>query len=415
MLRLLSSVSDPALPTVLNLRAIATGSEGVLIGRSDPGSFTRPYARVNCANYPLSVSRQHAVIRHANGGFEIRDVNSLNGTYVNGERLNADARHALQCGDLVTFGGPEIAGNNNVHNPHIYVFDPLVSAGAAQADEAPPADPAPAVHTTFATAIANHINETLMQILQAHVPRVEAPEALPAFVPKQALALPADAQAPHALGAAIADWCLCVVCHETMVAPHALPNCDHSFCGGCIHTWLERNDSCPSCREPAKPPSYSKILDDVLRATVVPQMDAQAREAREAREREWHTQRHAVKESRKRSREAQALPDRFVVSIGPPPIYAALQQVRARAEAAAQRAPGTAVRWSVRYSRGGLARAHNLCATCGQAIGLGLVEAVDRRNHAHHASCINWRTRAGPRLLVRGTSQLRAEDCNFLI
>jgi len=36
----------------------------------------------------VTVSRRHAVIRRADDGYEISDVGSLNGTYVDGERID---------------------------------------------------------------------------------------------------------------------------------------------------------------------------------------------------------------------------------------------------------------------------------------------------------------------------------------
>ncbi len=49
----------------------------------------------------LSVSRQHAVMRLSGGRFEIRDLKSANGTFVNGRRID---RAVLDDGDLVEIG-----------------------------------------------------------------------------------------------------------------------------------------------------------------------------------------------------------------------------------------------------------------------------------------------------------------------
>jgi hypothetical protein len=53
------------------------------------------------------VSVEHASIRWGGTGWEVRDLDSLNGTLVNGKRLRP--RHALRlrCGDLLTFGRGE--------------------------------------------------------------------------------------------------------------------------------------------------------------------------------------------------------------------------------------------------------------------------------------------------------------------
>ena len=49
-----------------------------------------------------SVSRRHAVlITRSDGQVEVRDDGSLNGTFVNGERIR---RHVLAHGDVVTVG-----------------------------------------------------------------------------------------------------------------------------------------------------------------------------------------------------------------------------------------------------------------------------------------------------------------------
>jgi hypothetical protein len=49
-----------------------------------------------------NTSRHHARIHRAGSGFVINDLGSTNGTYLNGERLNAD--HRLADGDIITVG-----------------------------------------------------------------------------------------------------------------------------------------------------------------------------------------------------------------------------------------------------------------------------------------------------------------------
>jgi hypothetical protein len=49
-----------------------------------------------------NTSRHHAEIHRAGSGFVISDLNSTNGTFVNGERLVAD--HRLADGDIITVG-----------------------------------------------------------------------------------------------------------------------------------------------------------------------------------------------------------------------------------------------------------------------------------------------------------------------
>ena len=52
---------------------------------------------------------------------------------------------------------------------------------------------------------------------------------------------------------------MCIICREDMVAmtaggmrPKKLP-CNHSFHLGCLRSWLERQQACPTCRAPVLP------------------------------------------------------------------------------------------------------------------------------------------------------------------
>ena len=50
----------------------------------------------------ITVSRRHAEIEHVASGYVVRDVGSLNGTYVNAERIEGDV--TLNQGDEVQVG-----------------------------------------------------------------------------------------------------------------------------------------------------------------------------------------------------------------------------------------------------------------------------------------------------------------------
>jgi pSer/pThr/pTyr-binding forkhead associated (FHA) protein len=54
----------------------------------------------------ITVSRRHAELRRSGGRFELRDLDSLNGTYVNRERVDAVA---LSSGDEVQIGKFKLA------------------------------------------------------------------------------------------------------------------------------------------------------------------------------------------------------------------------------------------------------------------------------------------------------------------
>ncbi len=55
------------------------------------------------------VSRKHAGIRKADGGYELADLGSTNGVYVNGEKVN---KRNLQLGDVIRVGTTEMVFKN---------------------------------------------------------------------------------------------------------------------------------------------------------------------------------------------------------------------------------------------------------------------------------------------------------------
>lgn len=62
----------------------------------------------------VTVSRRHAEFRRIDGGFEVRDVGSLNGTYVNRERIELTA---LRSGDEVQIGKYRLTFHPSPHRP----------------------------------------------------------------------------------------------------------------------------------------------------------------------------------------------------------------------------------------------------------------------------------------------------------
>jgi hypothetical protein len=54
------------------------------------------------------VSRQHACIYQGNNGTYVEDINSTNGTFVNGERLSPLQTYPLQHGDVLRLGQLEL-------------------------------------------------------------------------------------------------------------------------------------------------------------------------------------------------------------------------------------------------------------------------------------------------------------------
>jgi pSer/pThr/pTyr-binding forkhead associated (FHA) protein len=72
-----------------------------LIGRRDVGQPSVPDVRP----HDSSVSRRHAkLLLHVDGTVTILDLESANGTFVNGEQILAGVPHPLAEGDVVTMG-----------------------------------------------------------------------------------------------------------------------------------------------------------------------------------------------------------------------------------------------------------------------------------------------------------------------
>jgi hypothetical protein len=86
--RVRSAWRQPRLP-----RLVLPRSDSVVVGRS---------RACGCILSDASVSRRHAVIRHSDGAWWLRDLGSMNGTYVNGSRILDDVE--VRPGDEVGFG-----------------------------------------------------------------------------------------------------------------------------------------------------------------------------------------------------------------------------------------------------------------------------------------------------------------------
>lgn len=78
---------------------------GYILGRSDEHSDFLP--DVDLANFGArdkGVSRRHAALVRYHGRLHILDLNSVNGTFLNGTRLLSDNPHPLSAGDEIRIG-----------------------------------------------------------------------------------------------------------------------------------------------------------------------------------------------------------------------------------------------------------------------------------------------------------------------
>lgn len=72
------------------------------------------------------VSRQHCVIRNDDGQYVIEDLNSTNGTYVDGERINS---RLLEDGSLIQIGISQFVVRLQNPEEAIVVSQDLISSG----------------------------------------------------------------------------------------------------------------------------------------------------------------------------------------------------------------------------------------------------------------------------------------------
>lgn len=86
------------------------------------------------------LSRRHAVVRPVEGGFEVEDLGSLNGTFVNGKRIDAPTR--LAGGDAIKLGQSVLELEAARAAPTIVSATPA-AAPAPEAAAAPRADGVP--------------------------------------------------------------------------------------------------------------------------------------------------------------------------------------------------------------------------------------------------------------------------------
>jgi hypothetical protein len=82
-----------------------TGSEGFVLGRSDAKSSYLP--DVDLAIFKAldkGVSRRHAALVHYEGYLHIVDLSSVNGTFLNGQRLNPETPYPVCLEDKLILG-----------------------------------------------------------------------------------------------------------------------------------------------------------------------------------------------------------------------------------------------------------------------------------------------------------------------
>jgi hypothetical protein len=100
---------------ILPTESKGAGSRLVALGSSPPREYSLDKPTIAIGTHPsndvilddTTVSRRHATITRKSGGFELADLGSTNGTFVNGRRLSGPA--VLKPGDEIKFGAVRVA------------------------------------------------------------------------------------------------------------------------------------------------------------------------------------------------------------------------------------------------------------------------------------------------------------------
>jgi hypothetical protein len=85
-------------------RRVPMVTEEAVVGRGNPDGTDPVEVDMTTEAESTTVSRRHARITRAGGGFEIEDLDSANQTMLNNEQLVPGKRYPLRKGDVVEFG-----------------------------------------------------------------------------------------------------------------------------------------------------------------------------------------------------------------------------------------------------------------------------------------------------------------------
>jgi len=98
---------SPAVDNIFEIEA--PGTEGYVLGRSDAGSSYVPDVDLAPFNAQRrGISRRHAAIVSYRGIVRVVDLGSMNGTFINEERLPPRAVQDLKSGDRISLANLEV-------------------------------------------------------------------------------------------------------------------------------------------------------------------------------------------------------------------------------------------------------------------------------------------------------------------
>lgn len=179
-------------------------SAPLIIGRHVVGGKS---ISITCPSALNFVSSRHAEMTiNADGVHLLKDLDTTNGTYVNGALISTPEKgFSLKNGDVVSFGGPGqvVIDKKIMKNPFRFVYYRLPSV------------------------------EVWSSVTRGHV----RPPALPDWMHSEVK---------------------CAICMEFMANPHSLDGCGHVFCRACLLRSIATKKQCPTCRK--RLPPFRRVL-----------------------------------------------------------------------------------------------------------------------------------------------------------
>lgn len=228
--------------------------------------------RLDCPEIPFLLSRKHATLQlQPNGKFLLKDLGSTNGTYCcrpgqTLRKLTTEARWELEEGDTISLGGPEVimARGEHVANPFIFKFylsyddtlatenQPDSARSVSMLEHQPTMEHLPVRPEQQAFAAAALRQSSLVDGPDLgyadQEPARQEHSKSPLQQQKRSHSTPEPYSSSNVMTSILATHLSCPICHDWLVACHTL-TCGHMFCGLCLATWLNQNQTCPSCRK----------------------------------------------------------------------------------------------------------------------------------------------------------------------
>lgn len=249
----------------------------------------------------VMVSRRHAVFsRDLSGLWKVADDSSMNGVYVNSQRVDPERPQTLRPDDVISFGPPqrtnlifrfvtdEVAttqqgvGQCSGDAPAVpRAFLLMISGGASHPPKGPDAAGMFGLLRERSRAADDSESDGSPVFPSDKANNNLAPESGPltpngcaAAGPSYTCAkntkkirLSAGDSVVRKVESIMENELTCAICSELFVDA-AMLQCGHTFCSYCIHNWQKQKNSCPFCLVTISSITRSFVVDNIINELV---------------------------------------------------------------------------------------------------------------------------------------------------